>query len=60
MLFRSDVFAELDEGRSERTLALLEREETGQVILTAPKESDVRFRKDALPRWRISAGRIDR
>ena len=53
-----DVFAELDEGRSERTLALLEREETGQVILTAPKESDVRFRKDALPRWRIAAGKI--
>jgi DNA replication and repair protein RecF len=53
-----DVFAELDEGRSERTLALLEREETGQVILTAPKESDVRFRKEALPRWRIAAGKI--
>jgi DNA replication and repair protein RecF len=53
-----DVFAELDEGRSERALALLEREETGQVILTAPKASDVRLRKDALPRWRIEAGRI--
>jgi len=53
-----DVFAELDEGRSERALALLEREETGQVILTAPKASDVRLRKDALPRWRIAAGRI--
>ena len=53
-----DVFAELDEGRSERALELLEREETGQVILTAPKSSDVRFRGDTLPRWRIAAGRI--
>ncbi|HCR04071.1 MAG TPA: hypothetical protein DIU18_02650 [Gemmatimonadetes bacterium] len=53
-----DVFAELDEGRSERALELLEREETGQVILTAPKASDVRFRGDVLPRWHIAAGRI--
>ena len=53
-----DVFAELDEGRSERALALLEREETGPVILTAPKSTDVRFRRDALPRWRIAGGRI--
>lgn len=53
-----DVFAELDEGRSERALRLLEQEETGQVILTAPKASDVRFRRDALPRWQIVAGRI--
>lgn len=53
-----DVFAELDEGRSARALELLEGEDTGQVILTAPKETDVRFRKDALPRWRIAAGRI--
>ena len=58
LLLVDDVFAELDEGRSERTLALLEQEEAGQVILTAPKESDIRFRKDALPRWRIAAGRI--
>ena len=53
-----DVFAELDEGRSERAMELFEREETGQVILTAPKESDLRFRGAALPRWRIAAGMI--
>ena len=53
-----DVFAELDEGRSERALELIEREETGQVIVTAPKASDVRLGRDALPRWRIAAGRI--
>lgn len=53
-----DVFAELDEGRSERVLDLMEREETGQVVLTAPKDGDVRIRKDALPRWRIRNGRV--
>jgi DNA replication and repair protein RecF len=59
IVLMDDVFAELDEGRSERILDLIEREETGQVILTAPKESDVRVRRDALPRWGIRAGRIE-
>jgi DNA replication and repair protein RecF len=58
LILLDDVFAELDEGRSERTLALMEREETGQVLLTAPKEGDVRIRRDALPRWRVKGGRI--
>lgn len=59
VILLDDVFAELDAGRSERILAIMEREETGQVILTAPKESDVRFRSDSLPRWHIAAGRIE-
>jgi DNA replication and repair protein RecF len=54
-----DVFAELDPGRSERILKLMEEEETGQVVLTAPKESDIRLRRDSLPRWRIRAGAIE-
>ena len=54
-----DVFAELDEGRSERILDLIEREETGQVILTAPKDADVRIRRDRLPRWTIRQGRVE-
>jgi DNA replication and repair protein RecF len=54
-----DVFAELDAGRSERILNLMEGRGTGQVILTAPKESDVRLKRDLLPRWRIVAGRIE-
>ena len=58
LILLDDVFAELDARRSERILDLMEREETGQVVLTAPKESDVRIRRDALPRWRIEAGRI--
>ncbi|MBT8336084.1 MAG: DNA replication/repair protein RecF [Gemmatimonadetes bacterium] len=59
IVLMDDVFAELDEGRSERILGLIEREETGQVILTAPKDSDVRVRRDALPRWGIRAGLIE-
>jgi DNA replication and repair protein RecF len=60
LVLLDDVFAELDVGRSERVLELLEADDTGQVVLTAPKEADVRVRKDALARWRISAGRIER
>ncbi len=58
LILLDDVFAELDMGRSERVLALMEREEIGQVVLTSPKEGDVKIRKDSLPRWRIEAGRI--
>lgn len=53
-----DVFAELDPGRGERTLELLQRPELGQVILTAPKESDVRVRRDRLLRLSIEDGRV--
>ena len=58
LILLDDVFAELDGGRSERVLELLEADDCGQVVLTAPKEADVKIRKDALPRWRIEAGRI--
>ncbi len=58
IILLDDVFAELDEGRSRRVLELIERSETGQVILTAPKESDVRIRRDSLPRWCIEKGVI--
>jgi DNA replication and repair protein RecF len=58
LILLDDVFAELDDGRSERILDLMETEDTGQVVLTAPKDADVRIRKDALPRWRIVAGEI--
>lgn len=56
LVLMDDVFAELDAGRSERVLELMEREETGQVILTAPKEGDIRLRKGELPRWGIVRG----
>jgi DNA replication and repair protein RecF len=54
-----DIFAELDPGRSERVLDLMEEEETGQVLLTVPKESDIRLRRDSLPRWRIRDGMLE-
>ena len=56
LLLLDDIFAELDETRSRRVMELLERTAVGQVILTAPKESDVRFRSDRLPRWSVREG----
>jgi DNA replication and repair protein RecF len=59
ILLLDDVFAELDAGRSERILRWIERDDRGQVILTAPKETDVSLGGAALPRWRISAGQVE-
>lgn len=59
VLLLDDAFAELDPGRSERVLALMESEAPGQVILTAPKESDVRLRSMSLARWRIRNGVVE-
>lgn len=59
MILLDDVFAELDPGRSERVLDLMENEEIGQVVLTAPKDADVRIRRDRLPRWTIANGMIE-
>ncbi|MGD8277179.1 MAG: DNA replication and repair protein RecF [Gemmatimonadota bacterium] len=65
LILLDDVFAELDAGRSRRILDMLEAGGHGQVILTAPKESDVESREAEggafgrnLARWRIAAGRI--
>ncbi|HSJ24505.1 MAG TPA: hypothetical protein VK929_07560, partial [Longimicrobiales bacterium] len=66
LLLLDDVFAELDAGRSRRILELLGSAAHGQVILTAPKESDVLLDglvADSvvapLARWRIAAGHVD-
>ncbi|NNF13473.1 MAG: DNA replication/repair protein RecF [Gemmatimonadetes bacterium] len=59
MILLDDVFAELDPGRSERVLELMEHEEIGQVVITAPKDADVRIRRDQLTRWRIADGVIE-
>ena len=53
-----DVFAELDEGRSDRLLHLFESERGGQVILTAPKPGDVGLRGGELARWHLRNGRL--
>jgi DNA replication and repair protein RecF len=58
MVLLDDIFAELDPGRSERVLELLE-DEPGQAILTAPKPSDVVLRRGGLERWRIADGEIE-
>jgi len=58
LILLDDVFAELDSGRSERVLELIEAEEVGQVFLTAPRESDVRVKRDTLARWHITSGVI--
>jgi DNA replication and repair protein RecF len=60
LVLLDDIFAELDAPRSARIMELLETEERGQVILTAPKESDVRLRGGRLESWRISAGKVFR
>lgn len=59
LLLLDDAFAELDPGRSDRVLALMESEAPGQVVLTAPKESDVRLRSMSLARWRIRDGVVE-
>lgn len=58
LVLLDDVFAELDVPRSRRILELLEAEERGQVILTAPKESDVQMRGGRLETWRIAHGKV--
>jgi DNA replication and repair protein RecF len=58
LILLDDVFAELDRRRSFRILELLEAEQPGQVILTAPKESDLEVRKGQLAHWRIENGRL--
>lgn len=60
IVLMDDVFAELDPGRSERILSLMEEEETGQVLLTVPKESDIRLRRDSLIRWKIRGGVVEK
>jgi DNA replication and repair protein RecF len=65
LVLLDDVFAELDPGRSLRVLELIERGGRGQVVLTAPKESDVALTTSGgrsfaagLVRWRIAAGKV--
>jgi DNA replication and repair protein RecF len=58
LILLDDVFAELDEGRSRRILEFLEGPQAGQVVLTAPRESDVKVKRETLPRWGIRSGVI--
>ncbi len=56
ILLLDDVFSELDEGRSRRILELIEGSLRHQVILTAPRETDVQVRRETIPRWRVDNG----
>ena len=64
LMLLDDVFAELDPGRSRRILRLFQEGAHGQVLLTAPKESDVQLEALAgdgvgdVAHWRIAAGRL--
>jgi DNA replication and repair protein RecF len=58
ILLLDDAFAELDEGRRERVMRLMDQGPFGQVIITAPKESDVSIQENSLLRWGIKDGRI--
>lgn len=59
ILLLDDAFAELDTGRSGRVMALLGEKAMGQVIMTVPKQSDVRLPGRALEQWRIHGGVIE-
>jgi DNA replication and repair protein RecF len=66
LLLLDDVFAELDPGRSRRIIELFRADRHGQVILTAPKETDVLLDEPGagalvspLARWRIAAARVE-
>jgi len=54
-----DVFAELDGERSARLLELLEEGRGGQVLVAAPKASELELRGGGLAEWRIRDGRIE-
>jgi DNA replication and repair protein RecF len=56
VILLDDVFAELDPGRSRRIIEWIDAAEGGQVILTAPKETDVQVHGGSLPRWSIRDG----
>jgi DNA replication and repair protein RecF len=56
VLLLDDPFAELDEARVARTLAVLAEEETGQVVLAVPRDDDIPADFSALERWRVESG----
>ncbi len=53
-----DVFAELDRERSARLFTLLDEGRSGQVIVTAPKPSDIQLR-GGLEVWHVRAGELE-
>jgi DNA replication and repair protein RecF len=60
MLLFDDPFAELDAGRAERILELVQESGRGQTILTVPRASDIPKELMRLPRYRMSNGTLTR
>lgn len=54
-----DPFAELDVRRGTRVLALLREIGLGQTVLAVPRDSDIPTEFTALPRCRVTSGRVD-
>lgn len=59
ILLFDDPFAELDAGRAERILDLIQESGRGQTILVVPRETDIPAELTKLSRFRISAGVIE-
>ncbi len=59
LLLLDDAFAELDDHRSAQIMGLIASESTGQVIVTAPKRSDIDAFRGRLPEWNIRGGRVE-
>ena len=58
ILLFDDPFAELDSGRAERILDLIQESGRGQTILVVPRATDIPAELMKLPRFRISSGVI--
>ena len=59
ILLFDDPFAELDAGRAERILDLIQESGRGQTILVVPRETDIPAELTRLARFRIGAGVIE-
>jgi DNA replication and repair protein RecF len=56
ILLFDDPFAELDAGRAERILELIQESGRGQTILVVPRATDIPAELTRLPRFRIRSG----
>lgn len=54
-----DVFTELDQGRQERLLRLINEALPGQAIITAPRDAEVPPALFDRPRWGMVGGRLE-
>ena len=59
ILLFDDPFAELDAGRAERILDLIQESGRGQTILVVPRATDIPAELMKLPRYLITGGAID-